>query len=268
MSLMALQRAPASSSPVLSATNLCVTYTGERGRTHALDGVDLAIREGEFVSLLGPSGCGKSTLLRVACGLLPPTSGAMELRGQKISGPTSNIGIVFQQPTLLPWKSVVENVLVPCDILGHPRGRTKPRALELLQLMGLASFTDHYPGELSGGMQQRVGLARSLVHDPDLLLMDEPFAALDALTREQIALELQALWLRQTKSVMFITHSIPEAVFLSDRIVVLSRRPGRVIRELNIDLPRPRSLDTMRTAQFGNTCHELRELFAVSGTID
>jgi NitT/TauT family transport system ATP-binding protein len=245
-----------------------VTYAVERGRTRALDGVDLDIREGEFVSLLGPSGCGKSTLLRVACGLLPPTSGEMALRGQRISGPTSNIGIVFQQPTLLPWKSVVANVLVPCDILGQPRSRTRPRALELLQLMGLSEFAEHYPGELSGGMQQRVGLARSLVHDPDLLLMDEPFAALDALTREQIAIELQALWLRQTKSVLFITHSIPEAVFLSDRIVVLSRRPGRVIHELVVDLPRPRSLDTMRSAHFANHCHELRALFAASGAID
>ena len=268
MSLVALRPVPTSSVPVLSAANLCVTYAGGRGKTRALDRFDLTIREGEFVSMLGPSGCGKSTLLRVACGLMRPTSGAMELRGREILGPTSDIGIVFQQPTLLPWKSVVENVLVPCDILRLPRARTKPRALELLHLMGLASFADHYPGELSGGMQQRVGLARGLVHDPDLLLMDEPFAALDALTREQMAIELQKLWLRQTKSVMFITHSIPEAVFLSDRIVVLSSRPGRVIRELSIDLPRPRALDTMRTTQFGNYCHELRELFAVSGAID
>jgi NitT/TauT family transport system ATP-binding protein len=268
MSLVALRPVSTLSPPVLSAVDLCVTYDSERGKTNAIEHFDTTIREGEFVSLLGPSGCGKSTLLRIASGLLKPTLGEMQLRGKKISGPSANVGIVFQQPTLLPWKSVIENVLVPCDILGLARLQTKPRAFELLRLTGLANFADHYPGELSGGMQQRVSLARALVHDPDILLMDEPFGALDALTREQMALELQKLWLRQAKSVMFITHSIPEAVFLSDRIVVLSARPGRVIREINVDLPRPRALETMRTTQFGNYCHELRELFAVSGAID
>jgi NitT/TauT family transport system ATP-binding protein len=268
MSLVALRPVTELATPVLSANNLGVTYAGDRGKTTALESFNFTIREGEFVSLLGPSGCGKSTLLRVACGLLRPSSGGMDLRGERIVKPTSNVGVVFQHPTLLPWKSVIENVLVPCDILGHPRSRTQPRALELLALTGLANFANHYPGELSGGMQQRVGLARGLVHDPDVLLMDEPFAALDALTREQMALELQKLWLRQTKSVMFITHSIPEAVFLSDRIVVLSARPGRVMREFKIDLPRPRALETMRSALFGNYCHELREMFAVSGSID
>jgi NitT/TauT family transport system ATP-binding protein len=268
MSVAALHTLPAIAAPVLTAENLGVTYASKRGNTRALDGFNMTIREGEFVSLLGPSGCGKSTLLRIACGLLKPSTGWAELHGKPIAGATADVGIVFQQPTLLPWKSIIENVLVPCDILGRPRAESRPQALELLRLVGLAAFVDHYPGELSGGMQQRVGLARGLVHNPSLLLMDEPFAALDALTREQMAVELQKLWSRETKSVMFITHSIPEAVFLSDRIVVLSERPGRVVREIDIDLPRPRALDTMRTTKFGNYCHELRELFAASGAID
>lgn len=247
---------------MLDTQRLSLVYRTRRGAIEALRDVDLRIGAGEFVTLLGPSGCGKSTLLKIAAGLLAPTSGVMEIAGEPVRGPRPDIGIAFQKPTLLPWKTVLANVIVPAETLGQDLARARERARALLDLMGLSAFADNYPNELSGGMQQRVGLARMLLRDPRLLLMDEPFSALDALTREHLSLELQRVWMRDQKSVMFITHSIPEAVFLSDRVLVMSPRPGRIVEDFRIDLPRPRTLDTMATPEFTEACRHLRQHFA------
>ncbi len=216
--------------------------------------------DGEFVAVLGPSGCGKSTLLKLASGLLPPTQGEIRLHDNLILGPRKDVGIVFQQPTLLPWKTVRENVLMPLRVLRTYRPSDQEKASRLLATVGLERFADNYPHELSGGMQQRVGIARSLIHEPKLLLMDEPFAALDALTREQMTLELQSIWQRTGQLVLFITHSIPEAVILADRVIVLSAGPGRIIHEEKVSIPRPRGLESMATAEFTDTCNRLRQL--------
>jgi NitT/TauT family transport system ATP-binding protein len=209
----------------------------------ALSSVDLSIRKGEFVALLGPSGCGKSSLLRILCGLSEPTSGELRYQGRPAARANRLVGLVPQAATLLPWLKVVDNVLLPAKILRLPKRQARDRAMELLEMTGLAGFENKYPRQLSGGMQQRVSIARALLHDPDLLLMDEPFAALDALTRERMSDELQSIWLATGKTVVFVTHSISEAVFLSDRILVMSRRPGRVISEFTVRAPRPRRLD-------------------------
>ncbi|CAM9908734.1 unnamed protein product, partial [Phaeothamnion confervicola] len=254
--------APATLQPLFHADALAVTYTSSRGPVKALEGMSATLGQGEFLSVLGPSGCGKSTLLKVVAGLLKPSGGAVTLRGSPIDGPRPDVGIVFQQPTLLPWQTALENVLLPIRTLGLDLAAGRDKALALLKLVGLEKFANHYPNELSGGMQQRVGIARGLVHDPALLLMDEPFAALDAMTREHMMIELQRIWMAAGKSVMFITHSIPEAVFLSDRIAVLSARPGRTIREFEVELPRPRTLETMAEKRFAEHCNELRALFS------
>jgi len=246
---------------LLRAEKLAVTYASARGPVKALEGLDATLRPGEFLSVLGPSGCGKSTLLKIVAGLLKPSGGRVTLAGREIVGPRRDVGIVFQQPTLLPWQTALDNVLLPVRTLGLDPAAGREKAMALLKLVGLEKFASHYPGELSGGMQQRVGIARGLVHDPALLLMDEPFAALDAMTREHMMVELQRIWMGAGKSVVFITHSIPEAVFLSDRIVVLSSRPGRTIREVEIDLPRPRTLATMADPKFVAISNELRALF-------
>ena len=243
------------------AERLAVTYTSSRGPVKALEGLDASLRQGEFLAVLGPSGCGKSTLLKVVAGLLAPSAGAVTLGGAPITGPRRDVGIVFQQPTLLPWQTTLDNVLLPVRTLGMDLAAGREQARALLKLVGLEKFAGHYPNELSGGMQQRVGIARGLIHDPALLLMDEPFAALDAMTREHMMMELQRIWLATAKSLIFITHSIPEAVFLADRIVVLSARPGRTIRDLKVELPRPRTLATMAEKPFAEHCNALRALF-------
>ncbi len=209
----------------------------------ALSSVDLSIKKGEFIALLGPSGCGKSSLLRILCGLTEPTSGELDYQGRPAGEASRLVGLVPQAATLLPWLKVVDNVLLPARILGLPKEAARERAMELLEMTGLAGFENKYPRQLSGGMQQRVSIARALLHDPDLLLMDEPFAALDALTRERMSDELQAIWMATGKTVVFVTHSISEAVFLADRILVMSRRPGRIISEFTVRAGRPRSLD-------------------------
>lgn len=247
---------------VLSARDVGVRYASRRGPIDALAGVDLRIGRGEFVSILGPSGCGKSTLLKLAAGLLPASQGELLLDGTAISAPRRETGVVFQKPNLLPWKSVRANVLLPAQTLGLPKAQAAARAEQVLELVGLAAFADNYPFELSGGMQQRVGIARMLLHDPQLLLMDEPFAALDAMTREHLMLELQRIWQAQAKSVLFITHSIAEAVFLSDRVLVMSARPGRIVENLAIDLPRPRTLDTLAAPRFIELSQHLRRYFS------
>jgi len=247
--------------PLLLAEDLAVTYGGSRGAVTALKNLTLRVDTGEFVSVLGPSGCGKSTLIRVFSGLLIPSAGRALLKGIPIARPRGDVGIVFQQPTLLPWKTVLENVLVPARALGQDLPAARARALELLRLVGLEKFQGNMPKELSGGMQQRVGIARSLIHDPEVLLMDEPFSALDTMTRDHMGLELQRIWMATRKSALFITHSIPEAVFLSDRVAVMSARPGTIVEEFRIELPRPRTLDTMADGRFIEYCKELRKIF-------
>ena len=252
----------ASGEPVFRTDGLEVTYRSSRGATKALENFSTTLAQGEFLSVLGPSGCGKSTLLKVAAGLLRPSAGKAELDGKPITGPRRDVGIVFQQATLLPWQTVLDNVMLPIRTLGMDTQRAGPRARDLIRLMGLEAFERHYPHELSGGMQQRVGIARGLVHDPSLLLMDEPFAALDAMTREHMMVELQRIWMEARKSVIFITHSIPEAVFLSTRILVLSPRPARILRDVKIDLPLPRTEETLGSPRFAELCTELRAMFS------
>lgn len=246
---------------LLQADAVSVTYRSSRGPQTAVDRLSLSVREGEFVSIVGPSGCGKSTFLNVTAGLLRASEGSVTVQNKKVVGPRSDIGVVFQRPTLLPWATVRSNILVPIDALGLKKKDYLDKADQLLDLIGLKDFARHYPEELSGGMQQRVGIARALIHDPPLLLMDEPFAALDAMTRERMSVELQAIRDASKKTVLFITHSIPEAVFLSDRILVMSSSPGRIIHEIAVDLPRPRSIALMASPQFAALCGEIRKTF-------
>ena len=246
---------------VLAAQALQLVYQTSRGPVAALQGLEASLQPGEFLSVLGPSGCGKSTLLKLAAGLIAPTAGRLLLEGAPVDGPTGKVGVVFQQPTLLPWATLLENVLVPIRAQGRDLEAGRRRARELLRLVGLGDFENHYPGELSGGMQQRVAIARGLVHEPRILFLDEPFAALDAMTREHMTMELQRIWMATGCSIAFITHSIPEAVFLSDRILVMSARPGRVVREVPVDLPRPRGIETMADPRFNALCTELRQFF-------
>jgi NitT/TauT family transport system ATP-binding protein len=246
----------------LSLSDLQLTYQTSRGPLEALGPLSFDQADGEFIAVLGPSGCGKSTLLKLLSGLLPATHGEARLNGEIIDRPRRDVGIVFQKPTLLPWKTVRENVLVPLRVLGTQTPETERRADELVAMVGLEAFAQYYPHELSGGMQQRVGIARGLVHDPALLLMDEPFAALDALTREQMTLELQAITNAAKKSVIFITHSIAEAAFLADRIIVLSERPGVIVEVVTVSLPRPRDLSSMVSPAFIEITDHLRRLFA------
>src|SRR3954466_10340783 len=206
----------------------------------ALDHLDMAVRDGEFVCLVGPSGCGKSTLLRLLAGLDRADAGTFTLADRRIDGPSAEVGVVFQQATLLPWLTVWQNVTVPLRVGGHRLGNREAAVRDLLRIAGLVGFENKYPYELSGGMQQRVAIVRALVRNPKLLLMDEPFGALDALTREKMNAELQRIWLASRKTVVLITHSIDEAVFLRDRVIVMSARPGRIIRDIPVNLPRPR----------------------------
>jgi NitT/TauT family transport system ATP-binding protein len=243
-----------------------ITVRGER--IHALADINVGVDEGEFVTVVGPSGCGKTTLLRILGGLLRRTSGHVTLAGAPVDGPRRDIGIVFQNPILLPWRTVLENALLPAEVLGLSKLEYRPRALELLKMVGLEGFDDKYPMELSGGMQQRAAITRALLHDPAILLMDEPFGALDAMTREQMNLELQSIWQASRKTILLITHSIPEAVFLGDRILVMTPRPGKLAKILTVDIPRPRSLDVMATPRFGEFTREIRALFAQKGSID
>ena len=246
-----------------------MTYeTRDGGSVTALKSFDLSIDPGEFVTVVGPSGCGKSTLLKLLAGLILSSSGVLLLAGQPIRGPRRDIGMVFQAATLLDWRTVLQNVMLPVDVLGLDRRRYRERARDLLQLVGLAGFEDKYPSELSGGMQQRVALTRALIHDPTLLLMDEPFGALDALTRETMNLELQRIWMEAGKTVVLITHSISEAVFLGDRVAVMTSRPGRLAEIVPVDLPRPRKLDVMATPEFGATVNHIRDLLNAAGHLD
>ncbi len=243
-------------------------YTTARGALVALENIGFSVQEGEFAAIVGPSGCGKSTLLKILAGLLDSTSGTATLRGTPITGPRRDIGVVFQSPVLFPWRTVLDNVLLPVEVQGLAPDIHRKVAEDLLTLVGLDGFESRYPWELSGGMQQRVAIVRGLVHDPALLLMDEPFGALDAMTRESMNLELQRIWLERRKTVLFITHSIPEAVFLADHVHVMTPRPGRILHSERVNLPRPRPLDVMTTPAFGEHVHRIRACFNSKGEMD
>ena len=233
----------------------------------ALRGIDLELRRGEFVSVVGPSGCGKSTLLKCIAGLTDVTAGTIEVANRRVTEPPDDMAIVFQRDILLEWRTVLDNVLLPIEFKRLPKAQWIPKARELLSTIGLRGYETRRPWELSGGQRQRVAICRALIQDPALLLMDEPFGALDALTRDELNIELQRLWLATNKTVLFITHGITEAVFLSDRVVVMSANPGRVVEEVPIDIPRPRSLDVRETPAFGTYSKHIRRLFESMGLL-
>lgn len=252
-------------SDVVSLRDVTMRYIARDGDTTvALERVSLALNQGQFLSILGPSGCGKTTLLRIAAGLVTPSTGDVLHDGRAATGPYNGLGLVFQTPVLLPWLCVLDNILLPVRVLKLSVRQYRTRALELLKMTGLAGFESRYPRELSGGMQQRVALARAIIHDPKLLVMDEPFGALDALTRETMNSELQQLWMTTGKSVLFVTHSISEAVFLSDRVVVMSPRPGRVVSIIDVDAPRPRSYDMLTSGSLAELVTRLRAILGKS----
>jgi len=241
------------------------TYRTRRGDlVPAVEGITLDVAENEFVTLVGPSGCGKSTLLKLIAGLTPVSAGTVRVRDTVVREPFPDVGIVFQHPVLLPWRTVLDNVLFAAEMLGLAPDGHRTRALELLELSGLAGFETRLPRELSGGMQQRVAICRALLPDPSLLLMDEPFGALDALTREELGLELLRIWEARRKTIVFVTHSIPEAILLADKVVVMTPRPGRVARVITIDLPRPRTVELEFDAKFKAYSDEVRELIFAS----
>ena len=256
------------SQSAIAIRELSKTYPTRDGQVVALERLNTSVDEGEFVAVVGPSGCGKSTLLKILAGILPPSTGEAFLRGSRIAGARKDIGVVFQAPVLFPWRTVLDNVLLPIDVQRQQRERHERVALELLALVGLGGFERRYPWELSGGMQQRVAITRALVHDPAMLLMDEPFGALDAMTREHMNLELQRIWMERKKTVLFITHSIPEAVFLGDRVLVMSARPGRVVDDVRVTLPRARSLEVLNTPEFGAYVRHIRAYFNAKGGMD
>lgn len=247
---------------VANISKVSVIYPSSNGPMTAVSEASMKLHKGEFVSILGPSGCGKSTILSTMAGLQEVSLGKITLFDQIMKGkPHKNVGVVFQRPTLLPWLTVLQNLLVPIDAMGLDKAAYMDRAHELLKLIALEKFANHYPAELSGGMQQRVGIARALIHDPGLILMDEPFSALDAMTRERMSIELQDIIGARGQTVLFITHSVPEAVHLSDRVLMMSSSPGRFIEEVVIDLPRPRGLEVMSSPRFGELCGYLRALY-------
>ena len=234
----------------------------------ALKDIDCSIEQGSFVTIVGPSGCGKSTLLRILAGLLDYDVGTVQLDHQPVHGTRRDIGVVFQSSILLPWRTILENVLLPAEVLGLNMKQARDRAMQLLHMVRLEGFEHKLPRQLSGGMQQRASIARALLHDPKILLMDEPFGALDAMTRERMNLELQRIWMESGKTVVLITHSIPEAVFLGDVVFVMSPRPGTLERVVRIDLPRPRGLEVMGEPEFSHAAAGIREHFSHAATFD
>ena len=245
---------------VLVAEGIGHVYYSDRGAVEALRDVTCRVRRGEFVCLVGPSGCGKSTLLRILAGLMPPTSGHAYLDGEPITGPQRRIGVVFQNANLMPWRTVYDNLALPLELAGVPCRERERRVSDAIRLVGLAGFEDSYPAELSGGMAQRVAIGRALIYEPEVLLLDEPFGALDALTREEMAQELLRIWAAQRTTVLMVTHSIQEAIFLGDRVLVMSPRPGTISREFVVPFPRPRSLDMVHSAEFGMLAADVRSV--------
>ena len=252
----------------VSVKGLDKTYQLPKGDTvSAIRHIDLQLRRGEFVSVVGPSGCGKSTLLKCIAGITEISGGTVHVDGERVTKPPDNMAIVFQRDILLDWRTAIENVLFPIEIKGYHKEEWVDRARELFALIGLAGYENRQPWELSGGQRQRVAICRALIQEPKLLLMDEPFGALDALTRDELNLELQRLWMNTHKTVLFITHSISEAVLLSNQVVVMASDPGRILETISIDLPRPRSFDTRETPEFGHYAKHIRRLFEKLGLL-
>ncbi len=252
---------PSSDEPIIFVDQVSKTFDVGGATTRALDTVSLSVAPGEFVSIIGPSGCGKSTLVRIVGDLVEPSLGVVTVKGKtpRQARLDRDYGIVFQTPVLYEWRTVVRNVELPLEVMGRPRAEWAGRADQMLQLVGLAGFRSHYPWQLSGGMQQRVAIARALIFNPSILLMDEPFGALDELTRERLNAELLNIWSQTSATVLFITHSISEAVFLSSRAVVMSPRPGRIERTVAIDLPRPRTASMRALPRFVELMAQVRE---------
>jgi NitT/TauT family transport system ATP-binding protein len=234
------------------------------GELEAIRELSFDVADGEFLSVLGPSGCGKSTLLMMVAGLVDPSAGEIRIKDAKVAGPRREVGVVFQSPVLLPWRTVLQNVLFPIELLKLPRRQYERRAMDLLRMAKIDEFSGLLPRQLSGGMRQRVAICRALVHDPSILLMDEPFSALDAITRDEMAVELQRIWQANRKTVIFVTHSIREAAFLSDRVLVMARRPATIIDELPIDLPRPRPIAVTEDEAFNRLVRHLRKAIEAS----
>jgi NitT/TauT family transport system ATP-binding protein len=253
---------------VISVQQLDKQFSASGRTVHALDRVSFDVARGEFVSIVGPSGCGKTTLLRIVAGTIPASRGAILVNGRLVTSPSPEMGVVFQTPVLFPWRTILENVLLPADVRRASRQSYVEKARKMLAVAGLDGFADEYPWQLSGGMQQRAAICRALVYDPSVLLLDEPFGALDAMTREVMNTELMRLCALTQCSVLLITHSIAEAVFLSDRVLVMSSRPGRLVGEIAIDLPRSRSIDVMGTERFAALTHEVRTLLASHHALD
>ena len=243
--------------------HVSLAFSDSAGDVEALEDVSLSVHGGEFLTLLGPSGCGKSTLLRIMAGLLAPTRGRVALDAQPLTAPTREIGYVFQSANLMPWRTVLQNVTLPLQIAGMAGAESERRALEMIRLVGLAGFEGARPRHLSGGMQQRVAIARALVGQPRILMLDEPFGALDALTRERMNLELLRVWELQCHTVVMVTHSIQEAVFLSSRVLVMSPRPGRLVGEFSVPFGRPRQLDIVYTEAFAQLSHRIRQAIQI-----
>jgi NitT/TauT family transport system ATP-binding protein len=246
--------------PLIAIQNVSRVFTSGAKIVHALEDVSFEIQAGDFVSLVGPSGCGKSTLLKIVSGLLAPSSGTISVSDKPVEGPLEHVGMVFQSPVLLKWRPVLGNVLLPVEFAKLDIANHMERARGLLKLVGLEGFEEMYPHQLSGGMQQRVSLCRALVTDPHLLLMDEPFGALDAMTRDELDIELLRIWEEKKKTVLFVTHSIQEAVFLSDQVLVMSARPGRLLEQIAIQLRRPRTMEMMSGTKFGEYTMRIRSL--------
>jgi NitT/TauT family transport system ATP-binding protein len=246
--------------PFINIRNLRKIYPTQTGEICAIQDVTFDVFRGEFITLVGPSGCGKTTLLKIISGLLTKTDGDLTFSTEENFDPRRDVGMVFQRPVLLKWRSIVDNVLLPVEILRLRREPFYPKALELLKLVGLEGFEKSYPNELSGGMQQRASISRALIHNPQLLLMDEPFGALDALTREKMNLEILRIWQETQKTVLFVTHGIQEAVFLADRVIVLSARPARMVKAIEVNLPRPRTMEIKAEKEFGKLCLEIYKL--------
>ena len=252
--------------PHIRLQGVAKKYKTKNGTVDACADIDLDIAQSEFVAIVGPSGCGKTTILKMVTGLTPYTAGTIAIGGKRVDKPQTDVGIVFQDSIMLDWRDVLANVMIQIDIRKMDRAKYEPVAMNLLKATGLEGFERKKPYELSGGMRQRVSICRALVHDPGMLMMDEPFGALDALTREQIAMDIQKLWMETRKTALHITHSIPEAVLLADRVVVMGPRPGRIVEIIKIDLPRPRRLDKLPQA-FNDYAGHIRNIFKSKGVL-
>jgi len=254
------------SNAAIEFRNVSKTFGTKKGGVLALSDISFDVKWGEFVSIVGPSGCGKTTLLRIAAGLVKPTSGKVFMNGKEVDSPQTNLGIVFQFPTLLPWRTVIDNILFQVEMRGLEKALYMDRCMELIKMVHLEGFEKKYPSQLSGGMQMRVALCRALIHDPPILLMDEPFRGLDALTQDTLDNELMRIWEATHKTVLFITHNLAEAVFLSDRVIVLSSRPGRILAELDIRIDRPRDPAVKHSYKFVSYVSELNKLIGVASS--